>query len=415
MKKIESLTESKPKSIDLTTDDASSLMMLGKKLASKREWWGFIEEDDTARSVITCSQNVDRKWSLTVYNAIGIIAAGDLQITISSKIPTNHFLYIVNKSKMLPRIDEQQLLAAQSKSFIDVVALWFIEAAQKLMRGELKKGYSEICDTLNVVRGRIKILETSEAFYRGVRAVDCEFEDFNTNIAINRIIKRAAEIVASCPLFEFILRRKAKAILSRMEGVDSLQHCDLCYTLDRLTYHYRDVLILAKYLITSSGVYISHGTKHAWTFLIRTPDIIEAGLREILATGLLDSWDVKKKGICLENSKLKLTPDLNFNDGMAVGDIKYKIVNSDWVRSDLYQITTFAAGFMSKLGLIIGFNTEETLCPPPIRVGDLCINYFAWDAREGTEPPDAAQRLLLSINNWLIEKTGKKRSIVKVL
>jgi len=406
LKTIESITESKAKSINLSSEDAYSLLTLGTKLRGKKEWWGSTEEDDdTSRSVIACFQNIDRTWSLTVHNAIGIIAASDLQITISPKIPANHFLYIVNKSRIFPRVDEQQLLAAQSKSFIDVVALWFIEAAEKLLRGELIKGYSEIIDMLNVVRGKIQTIETSQAFYRGVRVAHCEFEDFNTNIALNRVIKAAAEIVAGCPSFEVVLRRKAKAIISRMEGVGNLQHDDLRYPLERLTYHYRDALIFAKYLITSAGVQIFHGAKHAWSFLIRTPDIIEAGLREILTTGLMDSWNVKKKGILLDNSKLKLMPDLNFNDGMAIGDIKYKIASSDWGRPDLYQITTFATGFKSKLGLVIGFNTEDTSCPPPIKVGDLFINYFAWDAQEGSDPANAANKLLLSINNWLVEQT----------
>ncbi|MBN1547662.1 MAG: hypothetical protein JW902_13515 [Syntrophaceae bacterium] len=408
MKKIESIIESKGERIVLTFDDASNLTILGQKLASKKEWWGVSKEDDhTERSIITCYPDADHKWFLKVHNAIGIIATGDLQITISPKIPSKHFLHIVNQSKIFPRVDEQQLLAAQSKSFIDVVAIWFIEAAEKLLRGELIKGYSEISDMLNVVRGKIRIIETSQAFYSGLRGVHCQFEDFNTNIIHNRVIKAAAEIVAGCSSFEYALRRKAKAIYSRMEGVGDLQQNDLRYTLDRLTYHYRDVLIFSKYLITSAGVQIFHGAKHAWSFLIRTPDIIEAGLREILTTGLADYWTVKKKGILLDNSKMSLTPDLNFNDGMAVGDIKYKLANGAWERNDLYQITTFAAGFKSKLGLIIGFNTESTLCPPPVKVGDLFINYFAWDAREGSEPEDAANKLLLSISNWLIEMLGK--------
>ena len=241
----------------------------------------------------------------------------------------------------------------------------------------------------------------------------CEFEDFNTNITLNRIIKAAAGIVASGPSFEFKLRHRAKAILSRMEGVCDLQHNDLRHSLDRLTKHYRDALIFAKYLITSAGVQIFHGAKHAWMFLIRTPDIIEAGIREILTTGLMDYWTVKKKGILLDNSKFKLMPDLNFNNGMAIGDIKYKIVGSDWVRPDLYQITTFATGFKSKLGLVIGFNTEDIACPPQIKVGDLVINYFAWDAREGTGPSSAAQKLVSSINNWLFEQATTTNGVTK--
>ena len=114
----------------------------------------------------------------------------------------------------------------------------------------------------------------------------CEFEDFNANIPVNRVVKAAAEVVASTPLFDADLRRRAKDILSRMEDVGDFQYRDLRCQVDRLLYHYRDVLTFAKYLVTCCGVEITHGLKHGWTFLLRTPDIIETGVREVLATQL---------------------------------------------------------------------------------------------------------------------------------
>jgi 5-methylcytosine-specific restriction enzyme subunit McrC len=385
--------------------------VLGGRLASNKEWWGT--EEATEKSVISCSQSADGRWTITVNNAVGVIAVGDVQIMVAPKIPEKHFLYLAEKSKQFPRVDEQKILMCQSKSLAEVVGLWFVEAAEKLLRGELTKGYSEIDDILEVVRGRMHIVETAQAFYRGSRTIFCEFDDFNADIAINRVLRGAAEIVASAPLYDAALRRRAKAILSRMEDVGYLQHNDLRCQIDRLVYRYRDAIAFAKYILTSCGVQISHGLKHGWAFLIRTPDIIEAGLREVLTAKLQADWKIEKRGIQLEKSRLTLTPDLVFDRGKVVGDIKYKIADSEWLRTDLYQIVTFSAGYRTQLGLIIGFTRDAKSLPPMVKVGDILIKYFGWDARDESNPSDSSDALASALHDWL-SKGIASEGLVKI-
>jgi hypothetical protein len=38
-------------------------------------------------------------------------------------------------------------------------------------------------------------------------------------------------------------------------------------------------------------------------------------------------------------------PDLVFDGGLAVGDVKYKDIDPERNRSDLYQVVAFAAGY----------------------------------------------------------------------
>jgi 5-methylcytosine-specific restriction endonuclease McrBC regulatory subunit McrC len=397
------VVESVPATIRLTAEQATKLKLLGKKLASKKGWWGSDLEEEFERSVIACVHVHDDDWRITVNNAVGLVAIGDLQITVSPKIPLEHFLYLISKGERFPRIDELKALASSSNSLIDIIALWFLTAAEKLLRGELAKGYSEITDTLDAVRGRILPIETARAFYGGRRKVACQFEDFNVDMPINRVVRAAAELIASQSSFSIAIRRRAKAICSRMEGVGKCQHEDLRYQIDRLTNHYRDVLIFAKYLLSHLGVTIAAGLKDAWTFLIRTPELIEAGIREIIKQEFQGILNVRKPRLQIGGPSTTLNPDFLIGNGIAVGDIKYKIGNSQWVRSDLYQITTFATAFRSELGIVIGFVVDNSTNPTPLNIADISLRHFSWDARETRDPVQSAHELASSVREWINE------------
>jgi hypothetical protein len=41
---------------------------------------------------------------------------------------------------------------------------------------------------------------------------------------------------------------------------------------------------------------LAHGDSVAWTFLIRTPELVEEGVRRVLAQGLAGEFKVEKRG-----------------------------------------------------------------------------------------------------------------------
>jgi hypothetical protein len=53
-----------------------------------------------------------------------------------------------------------------------------------------------------------------------------------------------------------------------------------------LTHRYRDARGFAKLIVSRRGTAIAHGADHGWCFLIRTPEIIEGGVRVVLKRGL---------------------------------------------------------------------------------------------------------------------------------
>lgn len=104
-------------------------------------------------------------------------------------------------------------------------------------------------------------------------------------------------------------------------------------------------IALGRNLLRWTGRSLAEGGAAAWTFLIRTPEMVEAGVRSVLAERL-GPGTVRKEGRQLVGSTLTFNPDLVFGGpAVAVGDVKYKLAGGDWDRSDLYQVVAFATAF----------------------------------------------------------------------
>jgi len=394
------LIESQRAGVPLAREQAQALLALGKKLASKTGWWGDPEETPPA-SVIDISQGPDGEWSVLVREAVGVVSVDGLELVVSPKIPYNHFLYLAAQSGILPRIETQRTEIAPTESLWEVIAHWFVHAAEMLLRGELAKGYRETSDELEHARGRILPLETARLFYQGRPSVACEFEEFSEDIALNRLVRAACDRVAASALLPRELRQRARAGLARMTDVGLLQDADFRAKVDRLTHRYADTIAFAKVLLRGGGTRIAHGAAHGWCFLIRTPELVEAGIRAVLQRALNSRYTVQKKGRKLAGSTFTLNPDLVFGGGLAVGDVKYKNIDPEWSRSDLYQVVAFAAGFDCDRAVIVGFSNGSTAGPIAIRFGKIGVEAFAWDVSPSSEPEASGTVLAAQIAAFL--------------
>src|SRR5262249_44004133 len=195
------------------------------------------------------------------------------------------------------------------------------------------------------------------------------------------------------------LRRRARRALSRFTDVGELRSGDVHHAPERRSAHYALSLRLARHVLAATGRTIGPGSTPAWTFLIRTPELIEEAVRSILSRGLHDLVEVKKLGLRLKPSKLTLNPDLLFGDS-AVGDVKYSLLSADWNRPHLYQAVTFATGYgMSRAG-VFGF-TSSGSSPPELQVGPVHLRAFTWLANEAVAPEIAEAKLVNEARMWI--------------
>jgi 5-methylcytosine-specific restriction enzyme subunit McrC len=399
------VTESKSTEIDISEEQADKLNELGHRLASQSEWWGAdnetAEEEKSAPTVIRCDPTTDGRWRINVRSVVGLISTGTIQIHVQPKIPQQHLLYLWGKSGRFPVLDETAGRIAVGEDLWQLMSNWYVTAAEGVLRRDLIRDYAETFDVLKMKRGKLRALGTARSYYSGRMELHCDYEEFDIDTPLNRTLLHALKIILQAPNPDLLLRRRAAAIKARMEGVGEFQYGDLRIIPDRRTHHYSDAITLAKHIIRSVGRNLGEGSGSAWTFLIRTPEMVEEGLRNILTEQLANQCSVEKRGFQISGSSMTLNPDLLFGGGLAVGDIKYKLLKPDWSRPDLYQLATFATGYSSRYGVIVGFQRHLSPLPPRVEIGPLSLSCLAWNAFEDLTPSEATHKLSRELANWL--------------
>lgn len=401
--RTERLIESRTTRLELTESQANVLNAVGQKLVSSASWWGSKEdtEDTDERSILTMIPAGEHLWDVRVHNAVGLISIGSLQLEIRPKIPVTHLLYLFGLAEGLPRLDDETAAAAPHSSLWRLVALWYLGQLERLLRGDLNKGYRIHTDRLQVIRGRTEPTRFAQDYYTGRLDFHCEYEEFNYNTPLNRVLKAAARAVASSIELERQDRRRAAGAIFRMDDIGELEPTDIHEPIGRTTARYRTPITLARHVLSGRGRLIKAGEQMASTFLIPTPLLVQDGIRVLLR----QKWGerVHKTGaqLTLSPSKRSINPDLKFDDGKRVGDVKYKLAGSDWDRSDLGQLICFAAAFEATEALEIAFSESIDHQPPELEVGAHRLSFISWPARDEVDPEDAAADLLESVETWL--------------
>jgi 5-methylcytosine-specific restriction enzyme subunit McrC len=399
------LTESKDSNpLPLTQENVAALTDLGRRFASRREWWGEGEEEEAnERTVIRCMRTPDDQWRVRVDNAIGIIAVEGLQLVVTPKIPVHHLVRLFELSGHFPRLEEKSALAAPDRSFWELVAEWYVRSLERLLRRDLVRDYESIIDELGVVRGRVHTVATGRNYYRGRIGVLNEFDEFSFETPLNRLLRAAARVVLGSPLIRESIRRRARSAMARMELVGELRPTDLSATTDRRTAHYRDAAMLARHVMQATGRTLAFGESRSWTFLIRTPEMVEEGIRAVLRRELMSVCSVEKRGRQLKGTAMTMKPDLVFGPRLAIGDVKYKISGTEWERSDLYQAIAFAAGFRTIDAAIVNLGSLQAPSLPDVVAGNIRVRHLIWRADKELSADSAAAELGRQARNWLAE------------
>ncbi|MFC1559080.1 McrC family protein [Gemmatimonadota bacterium] len=398
--RVEKLTESKWRVLNLTQQEVEALQVAGRALASDTSWWGEEEETNIERTVIRCRPHSPNHWEVEVSNAIGLIALDTLQIEVNPKIPLPHLLYLFEKSTHFPRMADDLVAALKGISFWRLLYLWYLSELEQVIRRGLVRDYHEISQTLKVVRGKIDPITTLRSVYSGRLDIPCEYEEYNFDTPLNRVLVQAGKIVRSSSSLQVHDRGRAGACLARIGRIGEYVPHDLRTSIDRRSAHYRNALQLAHHILCSVGRTVKTGETYAKTFLIRTPEMVEEGIRRILKERLGQFWSIEKHGIRIPGTSMTLNPDLVFDNGVAVGDVKYKLFSGDWNRGDLYQLISFAEGYGATRGCLLGFQTGG-VSPAPITVGTKHLRSISWPAYEEIQAYDASQQVVNEVREWL--------------
>lgn len=394
-----SAVESQAAVFELSDDEAALLGALGRELAATNSWWGDKAENNE-RSVISVERLGGGRHRVIFRDVIGFLRLPSRQIHIEPKIPLRHFLYIATRSELSPRLTQAEVSVDKGEGFLEAIARWFLSAAETLLRAGLRTDYEELTDELSEVRGRLATCETALCVLSGRPLAVCEFEELSEDTPLNRLVRGACERLAGLDILSTATRTRARKLTYRMDGVSRVRLTDMRVRVDRLSQSYSRAIPLARLILSGCGISSSAGTLVGTAFLVRTPELIEDGLRRILSE-YLPGIAVAKRKLFLGDTGLSMNPDLVFGTQVAVGDVKYRYLARDWNRPDLNQVITFATAFQCSACLVLGFTSDTgAALPRAISVGSVAATSLAWVAAEDIAPSASAALLGAQVKQW---------------
>ncbi|MNH81512.1 5-methylcytosine-specific restriction enzyme subunit McrC [compost metagenome] len=394
------LVESKQASLEISEDDASLLSAIGRELASTQAWWGESQPKEN-RSVIDVRRGYTGSYDVTFREVIGVVQLGRLRIRVLPKIPWEHFVYIASRSELSPRLSSDIATVEPGFEFLGMLCSWFVDSAERLVRLGLRNDYRTTTQELEEVRGSLLPLETTTEILKGRPVASCTFDELSFDTPLNRTIRAACVRVSCLKGIPDDTRRRARHLVYRMDGIGPLLHADRRFKPDRLSKSYINPISLARLLLDGCGLSLSDGKTQGTSFLMRTPEVIEDGLRSIIAEGLPDIG-VRKRRQMLGDSGISMNPDIVFGNRLAIADVKYKYFGREWNRNDFNQIVAFATAFDCQLGALFGFvNGPEFPPATSVQVGRVKACRIAWPVGPGASPEVVTQTIIEQLNGWL--------------
>jgi 5-methylcytosine-specific restriction enzyme subunit McrC len=337
------LREWTPKLVQLSAEEISELQSCGAELLIQPHRSGDYEVSATS--------------------VVGSVTTPHLRLIIEPKFEIDRLFHMLGRARRNNLLREATELGAQPDLTEGFIRLYLNMLQRRLRRG-LLKGYRSEEESLQTIRGRIRISEQLSRRYALPIPIEVKYDDYTEDIPENRVLKAAVRRLAALRLESSRLRRRLAETLAAMEVVsdERFSRSSLpTFHYTRLNEPYRPVLELSALILQDLAVDLHEGA-HTITALLFDmnklfEDFIFESLRQRLGPSLetADRWDQGRTIRLDEESVLTPKPDLTWWRGrrcLFVGDAKYKLTEEGRL-SDLYQLLAYCVATGLNSGLLI--------------------------------------------------------------
>ena len=299
---------------------------------------------------------------------VGVVRLPTVEIRVVPKV-TGDLLGLVRLIEYasgldaLTRLRDGATLEASGDSLLELFALLFVEASERVLRRGLLSGYVEREDDLPMARGRIlgdrQVLERFGQLDR----IICRFDELEHDIVENRLLTATLQ-VASPRVTSAGLQRRIARLRSVLEPICDTDRLDLAnarttLTYDRLNAHYEAAHRLGWLLLDALGIddLFAPGATRSFSFLLNMNQLFERFVTRVVEQVLpaaryrVTSQILFKSVVWNVSSQRPYTniiPDVvverrGASDCRVAIDAKYKLYDErGFDPSDIYQTFLYA-------------------------------------------------------------------------
>ena len=326
-----------------------------------------VTERDALRAFLSIepAPGSESKFRLTPGSTVGALEIGDLSVSIQPKLPVSRVLYLASYAIGQLEFREELFDYRDEPTLVEALVPVFAAAARRAFSRGLLHGYRTEEDSLQTVRGRIRIDDQIRRRFGIPVPLEVRYDDFTVDVLPNRLVKAAALRLLGLRIHTRS-RGKLAGVLANLEEVGVVEFASGALPevrFDRLNEHYREVVELSRLILRHTSIDASRGDVRATGFLVD----MNAVFQEFVTQALRQALGLSARIFCSDRAipdiwldeaeSIRLKPDLTWWDGgecKFVGDAKYKKVEDARVpNADLYQLLAYTTALDLPGGLLV--------------------------------------------------------------
>jgi 5-methylcytosine-specific restriction enzyme subunit McrC len=282
-------------------------------------------------------------------------------LRICPKIPVARLLFLLHYGRDPKGWRPEHALVAEERDLLPALARLFAVQADHAIRQGLLKGYRAVDETAVVIRGRIRTSDqVSRHHGRLVHLVEVTHDEYTTDIAENRLLRVATDVLLRLPGgVQEDVRGQLLRLRVRLAEVTTINRGDPppLWRPTRLNARYHHALRLAGLVLRGASVENRHGAVVTNGFLFDMARVFEDFVTAALHEALADrgGYCVRQAGHHLdEHDVISIVPDFvrYAADGtpLGVADAKYKVEQPN---ADLYQMLAYCTALRLPEGHLV--------------------------------------------------------------
>lgn len=310
------------------------------------------------RLTVTPTERADT-WTVTAGSHVGTLVVPGLRLLVKPKVPR------VNLFHLLTFGDDSLALGTEmfdyeAAELLPAFAAFYAQLLERTLARGVVRSYVETSDHLVALRGRVD--HGAQRRLAGLALpVACRFDEHTADIALNRIVRGAAERLIRLPGVPVRIRLVLGALLGRLEDVGPVHPLDLArpWSFSRLDAHYQPVERAARLVLEGSSITHSHGIAEAAVFLIDMNRLFERFVETRLRRALAGTLEVtgQETRYLDATRRIAIRPDVVIRSAgraVYVADTKYKLTATGYGReADYYQILAYTAALDVPEGALV--------------------------------------------------------------
>jgi 5-methylcytosine-specific restriction enzyme subunit McrC len=315
-------------------------------------------------------------WRVTAAHAVGALRCGDLTVRVQPKIGQAQVLRLLARSYGLSglKLNEALIGVASEPDLTSVLALLFVQEAAATMAAGPLRGYRTEDQTLNVLRGRLRLRDQELRRFGRLVPLEVNVEEWTTDTDENRRIRAAACRLLTLPGLPTAIQDRLVRLDRTLADVwlPPRGAALIAWAPTRLNLRMHRLLHLADLVLDHASVEHRAGEVEVHGFVLSMSWLFEVLIARLLTeSGSSVRVHAQRRYRLDQDGQLTIKPDLVFTAGkrvIAVADTKYKLLddNGKFPNADAYQLVTYCA----RLGLDVGhlIYAAGDPCPAPYEI-----------------------------------------------